>query len=320
MSFNEDKDKCEVCINQLAETIQSGGFDGVHQNCPRCGEFKLTRSASSIMRQGLGKTKRALLSGWIRNQNRLGSVPMITTENLKKILATPLPSVMDRANALLEEAVLGLDGLGDSFNITEPRFLAATYSSNTQDVNYLLGILSDQGHAEAKTLDGGCEILPGGYIKLAELKGKGSASINGFVAMSFQADLNEIYADGFQIGILEAGYEPLRMDRIEHINRIDDEIISQINSAKFVVADFTGHRGGVYFEAGYALGIGLPVFWTCKKSEMSDLHFDIRQFNCIDWDTPEELARRLKVRIEAVLGSGPKSKFSSLPEDPSESI
>ena len=144
MSSDEDKDPCEVCADQKATTIPSGGFDGVHQNCPRCGEFKLTGSAGSVMRQGLGKAKRALLSGWVRNQNRLGSVPMITTENLKRILATPLPSVMERANALLEEAVLGLDGLGDSFNINEPRFLAATYSSNNQDVNYLLGILRDQ--------------------------------------------------------------------------------------------------------------------------------------------------------------------------------
>ncbi|MGB7512184.1 MAG: hypothetical protein WBP54_12970 [Pelodictyon phaeoclathratiforme] len=67
------------------------------------------------------------------------------------------------------------------------------------------------------------------------------------------------------MGIMEAGYEPLRMDQGEHVNRIDDEIISQINSSKFVVADFTGHQGDVYFEAGYTFGIGLPVFWTCQQ-------------------------------------------------------
>ena len=32
-----------------------------------------------------------------------------------------------------------------------------------------------------------------------------------------------------------------------------------------VVADFTGHRGGVYFEAGFARGLGIPVVWTCHK-------------------------------------------------------
>ena len=70
---------------------------------------------------------------------------------------------------------------------------------------------------------------------------------------------------GFQQGILEAGYDPVRIDHIEHINRIDDEIIAQINASRFVVADFTGHRGGVYFEAGYALGLGLPVFWSRRE-------------------------------------------------------
>lgn len=307
MPSDEDKDKCEVCVDQMATTLPSGGFDGIHQNCPRCGEFKVSGTASSMMRQGLGRNRRALLSGWVRNQNRLGSVPMITSENLKMVLATPLPSVLERANALLEEAVLGLKGLGDMFNINEPRFLAATYSSTADDVNYLLGILRGQGLAEAITIGGGCEILPGGYIKLDELKGKRTTSANGFVAMSFHPELNETYSDGFQVAILGAGYEPIRMDQIEHINRIDDEIINQINSSKFVVADFTGHRGGVYFEAGYALGIGIPVFWTCRKSDMSNLHFDIRQFNCIDWQTPEELAKRLQVRLEAVLGRGPRS-------------
>jgi hypothetical protein len=89
MSSDEDKDKCEVCVDQMATTLPAGGFDGIHQNCPRCGEFKLSGTASSMMRQGLGRDRRALLSGWVRNQNRLGSVPMITSENLKKILATP---------------------------------------------------------------------------------------------------------------------------------------------------------------------------------------------------------------------------------------
>lgn len=32
-------------------------------------------------------------------------------------------------------------------------------------------------------------------------------------------------------------------------------MIILINSCKFVIADFTGNRGGVYFEAGYAHGL-----------------------------------------------------------------
>ena len=123
--------------------------------------------------------------------------------------------------------------------------------------------------------------------------------------MWFHHDLNEAYTNGFQLGILRAGYNPIRIDRTEHINKIDDEIIRQVKASKFVVADFTGHRGGVYFEAGFALGLDIPVFWSCRKDNMDDLHFDIRQFNCIDWERPDDLANRLAVRLEAVLGPGP---------------
>lgn len=304
MPVESDKDPCEVCADQNASTIPSD-IDGLHQNCPRCGEFKVSRTANTIMRRGLGTEKRARLSGWVREQNRSGSVPMITTYNLDKILARPLPTVAERASALLIEAQNGLKNLGDRFNINDPRFLAATYSSSKQDVIFLLNMLRDQGLAEAKVLGGECEILPNGYMRLDELRKRISNSSQGFVAMWFHKDLDQIYSTGFEVGIFEAGYAPIRMDRVEHINKIDDEIIRQINASKFVVADFTGHRGGVYFEAGYALGLGIPVFWTCRKGDMDELHFDIRQFNCINWETPEELANRLSVRLEAVLGPGP---------------
>ena len=46
----------------------------------------------------------------------------------------------------------------------------------------------------------------------------------------------------------------MRIDRHEHVNKIDDEIIAEIRRARFVVADFThgdtGGRGSVYYEAG----------------------------------------------------------------------
>jgi len=299
-----DNDPCEVCANKEASTIPSD-IDGIHQNCPRCGEFKLSGSVNTIIRRGLGPEKLAKLSGWVREQNRSGSVPMITSDNFAKILSRPLPTVAERASALLIEAQNGMHNLDDRFNIGDPRFLAATYSSNKQDVIYLMNMLSEQGFAKVKAVGGECVILPNGYMRLDEMRKRTSSSSKGFVAMWFHKDLDHIYTTGFSEGIFKAGYDPIRVDRVEHINKIDDEIIRQINASKFVVADFTGHRGGVYFEAGYALGLGIPVFWACRKGDMGELHFDIRQFNCIDWETPEELASRLSVRLEAVLGPGP---------------
>lgn len=302
-----DEDLCEVCGVETARTLLSD-FDVVHQNCHlRCGEFKISGTAYSMMRKLDGK-KRAFLSGWVRNQNSLGVVPTIDSDNLESILSTPLPPVMDRARMLLVEAEKGLTRLGERFNVNEPRFLAATYSSDAYDVSYLLHVLEEQSFAESNSMGGYCVILPKGYAELDDLRGENLDSSIGFVAMSFGPELKDAYLNGFHAGIEGAGFEPLRIDQVEHINRIDDEIIRQINSSRFMVADFTGHRGGVYFEAGYALGLGLPVFWTCAKKDMDSLHFDIRQFNCIAWESPNELAERLAVRLEAVLGRGPKSK------------
>ena len=299
-----DVDPCEVCNTQGATSF-GGSFDGVHQNCSRCGEFKISGSATAIMRQPMGHRKRALLSGWIHQQNESGSVPLITADVIQAVLQRSIPSVSDRANALLKEAERGLDGLGSTFNINDLRFISATYSVGQADVSYLVSALMEAGFIKVHGAGGLFAITPTGYMKLDEGRSRPSVSSQGFVAMWFDEKLNDAYTDGFQVGILNAGYNPLRIDKVEHVNRIDDEIIRQINASRFIVADFTGHRGGVYFEAGYALGINIPVFWTCQKEDMGALHFDIRQFNCIDWISPEDLSTRLTARVEAVLGHGP---------------
>ena len=253
----------------------------------------------------------AKISGWVFDRNKDNTVPMITSDILKKISARPLPTVADRANRLLLEALRGQKRLGDSFRINDPRFIAATYSDGYEEVNFLFQMLWNNGLMKPVVMGGQCEVQPEGYIAADKLTRGITQTGKGFVAMSFCGNLDDAYQYGFQTGIVRAGYDPVRVDRVEHVNRIDDEIIAQIRAASFVVADFTGHRGGVYFEAGFALGLDLPVIWTCKKCDMKDLHFDIRQYNTIDWETPEDLSSRLQHRIEAIVGKGPKTVLDS---------
>src|SRR6185312_8220962 len=108
-------------------------------------------------------------------------------------------------------------------------------------------------------------------------------------------------------GIQRAGYKDERIDRVEHSNRIDDEIVAWIRKSKFVVADCTGHRGGVYYEAGFAHGLGIPVIWTVRADQLDQVHFDTRQYNFIQWTEGdfEELTKRVAIRIESVVGRGP---------------
>jgi hypothetical protein len=152
-------------------------------------------------------------------------------------------------------------------------------------------------------------LTPRGIMQAEEWGHSYTVSAQGFVAMWFDDAMEAAWTSGFYRAIDEAGYMPKRIDKTEHINKICDAIIAEIRKSRFVVADFTGQRGGVYYEAGYAGGRDIPVFWTCRKNELSNLHFDIRQYNCIDWETPAELASRLQVRIEAVIGPGPRKSL-----------
>ena len=74
-----------------------------------------------------------------------------------------------------------------------------------------------------------------------------------------------------------------------------------IRAAPFVVADFTGNRNGVYFEAGYARAIGNTVIHTCRTKHFAKAHFDIKQINTLTWDEPEDLFKKLVKRLKQEL-------------------
>ena len=131
-----------------------------------------------------------------------------------------------------------------------------------------------------------------GYSRIEEQRTTVDSS-QAFVAMWFDERMNEAYDKGIKPGIEAAGYKPLKINQKEHTNKVDDEIIAEIRRSRFLVADFTqgrgGARGGVYFEAGFALGLGIPVIYTCRDNVKNKLSFDTRQYNHIFWKTPDEL-------------------------------
>ncbi len=196
--------------------------------------------------------------------------------------------------------------------------------ADDDEVMYLINYLAKKEFLENKVAERGANsqgpykdtenyfeyvITPDGHAHLAELEKKVIASKQAFVAMWFDASMSGAYEDGIAPGIRVAGYEPLRIDGKDHNNKIDDEIIAEIRRSRFLVADFTqsdsGPRGGVYYEAGFAHGLDIPVIFTCHTDAISKVHFDTRQYNHITWETPEQLRTRLAQRISATIGDGP---------------
>jgi nucleoside 2-deoxyribosyltransferase len=125
-----------------------------------------------------------------------------------------------------------------------------------------------------------------------------------FVAMSFSPELKSAWENAIRPALIKAKFRPYRVDVEPHIDRIDTKIITEIKNSRFLVADVTKQRQGVYFEAGYALGLGIPVFWCVRADDLSNVHFDTRQYNHIAWKDEDELAEQLYLFVSAVIGTG----------------
>lgn len=188
-------------------------------------------------------------------------------------------------------------------------YIAASWSRNAEEFLFLLQGYLDKAMRFVWVAKGPhfYSVTSEGWKYLQALEADGEESSSAFVAMWFDQETDSLWKQGIRPGVFDAGYEPLRIDQIEHSNKIDDEIIARIRASKFVVADFTGQRGGVYFEAGFALGLGRRVIWCVREADLKQVHFDNRQFNFLQWkpNQIEDFRGALKFRIEAMFGKGP---------------
>lgn len=290
---------CPLCSR---EASVEDSTDSQRFQCKACGSFQITGTALATL-ESIDDRTRIRVGFWTRDQNALGEIPTVDTRVFKSIEQKPEVPVVERLDRLLRYAIAEQGSLGGQFSPYDPSATSATHSQTTQDVLMLASALHEDGLLAESEHQGWMRVTPRGFIRAAASP-RSSIQV-GFIAMWFDPSMDAVRSDALEPAIRSAGYSPIIVSGVEHINKIDDEIISQIRRARFVVADFTGHRGGVYFEAGFAMGLGLPVFWTCRRDHLAALHFDIRQYNCIDWTDPADLHVRLRRRIEAVLGAGP---------------
>ncbi|NMC56830.1 MAG: hypothetical protein GYA50_06395 [Eubacteriaceae bacterium] len=122
-----------------------------------------------------------------------------------------------------------------------------------------------------------------------------------FIAMCFKEELHPL-RETIKKSVEHCGYIPIVIDEKQYNGQIVPEIFHEIKNSKFVIADLTKHRRGVYYEAGYAEALGKEVILTCKKSDFRGVHFDVAQKSIIKWESEEDLEKRLIDRITATIG------------------
>lgn len=298
---------CLLCGNKADSYFDSPAHVNLCFYCTTCGSFSINPS----FKYGLKEDQKAMLSAYCRRNP--GNRVHIGPGDFEKLYAlVPRYSPPEKIDRLLQVLGERTAILGQPSNFKMMKDYPLIVAKGWKEAQYLVGALVQKKFVDTGAATPfGPEIIVtmDGWNRLEELKTFGQSLTQCFVAMAFRKDMDSIWGNVIEPAIREAGYKPFRIDREQHVNRIDDEIVAQIRRSRFMVADFTLQRGGVYFESGMMHGLGRKVIWMCHEDELAPekgLHFDIRQFNFLTYSAPDEaIKKQLYDRILAIEGEGP---------------
>lgn len=344
----------ETPFGKRADGNQLIGDDAHFYSCRQCGQYivlefeesdNLTLSPGQRSRKHPGhKLSCMLRERFIRQQTPtfiqfhgggrqyepLAMSKGYTTCHINELLASfPRDAVEKIDRALLNLAAMVGDRPGGQLKLYLQNDKSIFFEPDEDDVHYLLNALADAPNRfiqYAPMSDGGrmLNITPTGWRRVRELtRSTGSKEEPVFVAMAFgrhgtaqETIFTWLFKNAFKKAVEHCGFEAKRADSEPHSDYIMNKVIGDIRAAPFVVADFTRHRKGVYFEAGFARGLGKHVIHCCKRTEFRRAHFDTSQISHILWSDEADLYRQLRQAIRAAIGTGPyKDLMKDAPEE-----
>jgi nucleoside 2-deoxyribosyltransferase/predicted RNA-binding Zn-ribbon protein involved in translation (DUF1610 family) len=322
--------QCPICDNKNTEIYD---YDTCFRFvCPYCGEFNIG-DARNIPK--LSEEEKIKFRWWLyqfsKDDKRRFKISL-TNENkdefLEKII---LPTILEKIDLVFEFIYSKTYFLGAPVPIDVLKDYRLFFCKDVTELEAVLQYLYDKKFLAPNwdnSFRPGCDTMltPEG-IKYIEEIGKKTNSKQCFVAMWFNdgqnntPNTNKAYSDSIVKAIEDSGFEKYRVDKDSLSNEwIPDTIVKQIKKSKFMVADLTGNRGGVYYEAGFAEGLGMKVIYTCNEKWFNEqcncpkcgtvsctnesVHFNLKQRKMILWDEEklEEFRTALAEKIGALIG------------------
>lgn len=298
---------CPLCAGDNAEFWRCHNGSIIEGWCPACTNLRITQSALDLIKV---RGKGHLLSSYLRD------LPAVDGEDFECIDETNVERLADSVSEV--PLVDRFDRLLYVLCERTPTFGSRSFFSYLMDWPLIRAVGPAEASAMVKALKADGLLVADGpdgiavpptptrkaFDRYSELQKTGPMSQQAFVAMAFAPEYDAVWLSVIKPGILAAGYRPFRVDQKEHADKVDDLIIAEIRRSRFLVADFSGQRGGVYFEAGFAHGLARPVIWMCRDDEKDKLHFDTRQYNHILYLDHADAQSKLRNRIVAVVGEG----------------
>jgi hypothetical protein len=122
-----------------------------------------------------------------------------------------------------------------------------------------------------------------------------------FVAMPMDKNDHALVdvLEAIKAGAKECGVVAERIDEDERSERITDRVLESIRKAEFVIVDLTNERPNVFYEAGYAHGIGKIPIYVARAG--TNIHFDVKDYPVITFRNMKELREGIVRRLRAIV-------------------
>jgi nucleoside 2-deoxyribosyltransferase len=312
--------RCFICGEKGIELLNT--LDSMYEcRCYICGYYKISKEAIEFLENFPYEyiSKAYKLQSYIKEQNdEYNNIPDLNKNKITTIINMPEKSLKEQFNLLL----LNLYKIRNAFfYIKEQQLENIRIKSWVKDF-YILSKLFEKAYEERflEGVNGSGYVLSNTknifikrvkdfafkgleYVESLQQPNQNSKKI--FLAFKFDDELNNIFKNDISdmLKILDLNPVIVNQDTTSHDEKISDKIISEIKSSRILIADLTHHSRNVYYEIGYAMGMGIPVILTCKNEEDSikKVAFDINQYPVFGWKNRSELKEKIKNRIKVLL-------------------
>lgn len=135
---------------------------------------------------------------------------------------------------------------------------------------------------------------------LPPIKRKSIDTSYAFIAMPMDPENHELIdvLDAIKEAAKKCGIYAERIDEPQSNERITDRILESIRRAGYIIVDLTHSRPNVFFEAGYAHGIGkIPIYIARQGSK---LEFDLKDYPVLFFKNLRELKESIEKRLKGL--------------------
>jgi hypothetical protein len=312
------QETCPICGRHPANVRRNDLDEEITVDCGTCGIYRLGEDAlpefRTICRQ-ISNAK-ALISYCIHQTQRSNKRPLIDDNLLRAFVDhNTLPSPPEQGDNLIRELGSQLKGAdpGRLWRFNPEDVKALIGASSAKGVRYVVEELHNKGLINSSTARdwSAVRLTFPGWERYSELQRAHSEGPIAFMAMPFNVpELDDVYLRCFRSAVQATGFELRRLDEKPPAGLIDVRMEVEIRRSRFLVAELTNGNKGVYWEAGFAEGLGKPVIYTCEKAyfQKNRSHFDTDHRHTIVWQTGEldRVGEELKNTIRATLPSEAK--------------